>query len=255
MFPPRYRWVGPAAVLSVLLAGLFAIDPIPQSPAYHALADSRSWYGVPNVLNVVSNAAFLYVGVVGLRLCFEPEGPPLRLVWSIFFLGVALVCAGSAYYHWRPDNARLVWDRLPMTVAFMALFAAVIAEHIGESLDRYLLAPAVVVGIASVQWWQYTDDLRPYLWVQAAPLVAVPLLFAFYPSRYGYRRYLLYALGVYLLAKALELYDHEVYRLTWRIVSGHTLKHLVAALSTYLIYRMLRQRALQPAIRAPHTTP
>ncbi len=241
--PYAFRWVVPAAIVLLTLGGILTVDPISQSLDYHILADARSWLGVPNVLNVISNVAFLYVGVVGLNFCLGPDKPALHGTWAGFFFGVVLVCFGSAYYHWRPDNAALVWDRLPMTLAFMALSVAVIAEHIGESLSRYLIVPAVTIGIATVLWWQHTDDLRLYIWVQATPLMLVPLLFVLYPTRYSHRRYLLSALGLYLVAKIFELYDRELYRLTMDTVSGHTLKHLVAAISTYLIYRMLRRRS------------
>ena len=38
-----------------------------------------------------------------------------------------LTAIGSAYYHWRPTTERLVWDRLPMSMAFGAAFRG--AEH------------------------------------------------------------------------------------------------------------------------------
>jgi hypothetical protein len=250
--PYAFRWVAPAAIVLLTLGGILTVDPISQSLDYHILADARSWLGVPNVLNVISNVAFFYVGIVGLKLCMGPDKPVLHATWAAFFLGVTFVCFGSAYYHWHPENAGLVWDRLPMTVAFMALSAAVVAEHIGEPLSRYLVGPAVTIGIGTVLWWQHTDDLRLYIWVQATPLMLVPLLFVLYPARYSHRRYLLYALGLYLVAKSLELYDRELYRLTSDTVSGHTLKHLLAALSTYLIYRMLRRRARLASLPRSH---
>jgi len=193
--PYAFRWVPLAAIVLLTLGVILTVDPISQSLDYHALADARSWLGVPNVLNVVSNVAFLYVGIVGLNLCVGPDKPALDATWAAFFVGVTFVCFGSAYYHWHPDNAGLVWDRLPMTVAFMALSVAVVAEHIGEPLSRYLVVPAVTIGIGTVLWWQHTDDLRLYIWVQAAPLMLVPLLFVLYPERYSHRRYLLYAVG------------------------------------------------------------
>lgn len=240
--PYTFRWATLAAIVLLTLGGILTVDPISQNLEYHALADTRSWLGIPNVLNVVSNVAFLYVGIVGLSLCLGPHKPVLCATWAGFFVGVAFVCFGSAYYHWHPDNAALMWDRLPMTIAFMALSTAIVAEHVGESLSRYLVVPAVTIGIATVLWWHRTDDLRLYIWVQATPLILVPVLFVLYPARYSHRRYLLYALGLYLVAKLFELYDREFYRLTLGTVSGHTLKHLVAALSTYLVYRMLRRR-------------
>lgn len=35
--------------------------------------------------------------------------------WTCFYVGVAAVAVGSSYYHLKPDDARLVWDRLPVS--------------------------------------------------------------------------------------------------------------------------------------------
>lgn len=35
--------------------------------------------------------------------------------WACFFIGVAAVGVGSSYYHLEPNDARLVWDRLPVS--------------------------------------------------------------------------------------------------------------------------------------------
>lgn len=35
--------------------------------------------------------------------------------WTCFYIGVGAVAFGSAYYHLEPNDARLVWDRLPVS--------------------------------------------------------------------------------------------------------------------------------------------
>lgn len=240
-------------VLAVLLplALVFPVGPIPQDLTYHAFADGRAFMGIPNFFNVVSNIPFLLVGVGGLLFCLRTSTSGVSRSWAMFFLGTMLVCFGSGYYHSAPDNESLVWDRLPMTLGFMGLLTALLSEHIGERLERVLLAPALAAGIASVAWWDYTDDLRLYYWVQATPLFLVPLALAIYPGRYTHRRYLLYGLAAYVLAKAAEFYDREIFTLTSQVVSGHALKHLLAALGIFFVYLMLRRRqalaAMSPA--------
>jgi hypothetical protein len=135
-----------------------------------------------------------------------------------------------------------------MTVAFMGLFAALLSEHMGSRLERALLVPAIVVGIASVCWWWYSGDLRVYVWVQFAPLVALPFVLAAFPGRYTHRHYLLYGLACYALAKVAEYYDQGFYALTSSILSGHSLKHMVAAGAAFFVYLMLRRR--EPAAPA-----
>ncbi|MGH7171082.1 MAG: ceramidase domain-containing protein, partial [Gemmataceae bacterium] len=206
-------------------------------------------------LNVVSNVPFLLVGVWGLWYALhrraETGSPFLDPVecWPfvLFFAGVGLTALGSAYYHLEPNNDRLMWDRLPMTVAFMSLFAAVLAERIDLRLGIRLLLPLVVLGFGSVLYWHATEqqsrgDLRPYYFVQFYPMLTLPLLLLVLPPRYTRTADLFVALGWYMLAKVCEHPgDRPIYQLG-HVVSGHTLKHLAAGIGAYWVLRMLQQR-------------
>jgi hypothetical protein len=229
-------------ILASLAALVVASRPIAQDPQYHRFADSRTFFGVTHFANVVSGLPFMLVGVLGLRLCFQRRMEGARRAWAVFFAGALLVSIGSGYYHSAPSDATLVWDRLPMTIAFMGLFVALVSEHIMGDLERKWLLPAVLVGIASVVWWHHTGDLRPYIAVQLAPLLAIPVVLAAYRGRYTHRAYLLYGLLCYVLAKAVEVGDDAVLAGTSGAFSGHTLKHLLAALAMFFVYRMLRLR-------------
>jgi hypothetical protein len=227
-------------VPALSLIGFFSSESIPQDPTYHNFADQRVVAGIPNFANVASNIPFLAVGALGLVLCLRRRGSSAP--WTAFFVGIALVCFGSGYYHLLPQNATLVWDRLPITLAFMGLFVALLSEHIDESLGRLLLVPALAVGAASVGWWRYADDLRFYFWVQFTPLLVIPVLLALFSSKYTHRVYLLYGVGSYVLAKIAEIYDQELFALTSNFISGHSVKHILAALAALFVYLMLRQR-------------
>jgi hypothetical protein len=50
------------------------------------------------------------------------------------------------------------------------------------------------------------------------------------------------SLGVYALAKIFEIADRSIFKIGG-IISGHSLKHLVAAVFAYWIYRMLKLRS------------
>ncbi len=229
-------------VLAPLAYLLWLHAPIPQDKGYHVLADARTCLGIRNFSNVASNLAFFLVGTIGWAWCYRYLKTGARLAWQVFFAGVALVFLGSAYYHAAPNNDTLMWDRLPMTFAFMGLFAALLSEHLGAQFERALLLPALAIGVASVLWWRYSGDLRLYVWVQAAPLLAIPFVLALFPARYTHRRYLLYGLGCYVLAKIFEHYDEPVFVATAQWVSGHTLKHVLAAMAPLMLLLMLRQR-------------
>jgi hypothetical protein len=216
--------------------------PIPQDSGYHVFADVRTCLGLANFGNVASNLLFLIIGAAGMLWCYRNAGMSARRSWMVFFVGVALVFFGSGYYHRAPNDDSLVWDRLPMTVAFMGLFTALLAEHLSEKIEGALLVTAVAIGIASVILWKYTDDLRVYIWVQFVPLLVIPFMIAVFPGRFTHRHYLLYGVGFYALAKVAEYYDYGTYSLTSGAISGHSLKHLLAAAAPFCIYLMLRRR-------------
>ena len=241
-------------VLILAVGGLLFLEPIPQDPAYHLFADTQSHLGMPNFGNVMSNVGFAIVGVLGLFTIFGRKGRDIieqRLdAWPyiVFFFGVLLVGAGSAYYHANPDSERLVWDRLPMTVGFMSLFAAFIADRIhGRVGVVYLLPVLIAVGILSLVYWEWTEaqgrgDLRFYGLVQFYPMIALPLICWLFPrSRYTDGRYLAWVIGWYGVAKVLEYFDVGVFDLLGNTISGHSLKHLLSAVATYMILRMLVQ--------------
>lgn len=245
-------------VLAVLgaVAAVLAGPPVPQPLTYHSMADQRSWLGIPNALNVLSNLPFVLVGVLGLRALFASDAdrrvpfhePWERWPYAALFGGVVLTTFGSSYYHLAPDNARLVWDRLPMTVGFMGLLTAVLTERVSPRLGRWVFVPLLVGGAASVGYWHWSElrgagDLRPYLLVQFGSLLVVVLLLAFYPARYVGAGYLVAGLAAYAAAKGLELADGIIFA-CGGIISGHTLKHLVAAAGVACLVAMLRARAV-----------
>ena len=231
-----------------LIALVTAAEPIGQDPAYHGFADQRAFFGISNALNVLSNLPFLLVGVLGLRYALREEELATRTAWGVHFAGTALVCFGSAYFHWEPNNATLVWDRIPMTVAFMGLFVALLSEHMERNIESVLIAPALIVGVGSVLWWAYSGDLRVYVWVQFGPLLAIPILIVFFRGQYSHRHYLLYGLGFYLAAKLAEMWDRQIFEATGNWLSGHSLKHVLAAGAALCLLLMLKRRStLRPS--------
>jgi hypothetical protein len=175
------------------VAAALLIPAMPQPLAYHDFADHREAFGVHNFLDVGSNIAFFIVGVVGLvvtmgrraRFQFSIE----RWPYVIFFLGVLTTAAGSSYYHLAPDNETLFWDRLPMTVAFMALVSSQIVDRINIRAGLALLLPMLMLGAASVVYWRVTEragvgNVMPYGILQGYSVVILLLLAALTPSRY-----------------------------------------------------------------------
>jgi hypothetical protein len=252
--------------LTLIVTGvmLFAVAPFAQPNEYHNFADNRSLLHVPNALNVLSNIPFVLVGSCGLYFMARPLAqrhlePGGRSSYTVFFALIALTGVGSAYYHAEPNNDRLLWDRLPLAMAFMAIFAVMISERINQYAGRMLFWPFVIVGAWSVFYWHQTEmngagDLRVYLLVQFFPLLAIPLMLFLFPARYTLTGDLFAALGCYVIAKLLELADGLVYA-QGGLVSGHTLKHLVAAITPlFILHMLLYRRPIEQAIVASGPT-
>lgn len=235
--------------LSAFVAILF-LDPIPQDTNYHLFHDTRMLFGIPNFWNVISNLPFLFAGLWGLNwvvnVKIESYLSEMKIAYIIFFSGTALVGFGSAYYHLWPSNFTLVWDRLPMTLAFMALFSIIVAEFISISIGKWLLLPMLVAGIISVSYWYYSEqsgngDLRLYVLIQFLPMLLIPVTLLFFNSRFTLKRSYWLLIFAYLFAKILEHFDSEIMEII-PLLSGHTLKHLVAAFGVSLLVYNYRNR-------------
>jgi len=253
----RNDWRGWLLLGSLLTCGLAAVllPAMPQPPDYHAFADAQTFWSVPNALNVLSNLPFLVAGMLGFAWVARGGGnfidPREALPYRVFFLGALLTSAGSAYYHLAPDNARLVWDRVPMTLGFAGLVSAALAERADARVGLRLLWPLMIIGALSVIYWHATESVGhgnviPYGLYQAWSILAIVLLIAAFPARrYSHGSLLAWAAGWYGLAKIFETFDHEVFGLTGGWVSGHTLKHLLAAGAVFAVLRQLRLRRAQ----------
>lgn len=249
---PRLRTAFLAVLTLAVIAATAFVPPIAQDPAYHRFADDREFLGIPNFLNVGSNAAILLIGAAGLWIVAVRPPPrafanrPEQWSYRLFFLGAVLTGIGSAYYHLAPDNARLVWDRLPMTLVFMSLLAGIIGDRIGPKPGLTALPALLILGAGSVFYWYLTEqagagDLRPYGFVHFYPALFIPMIMLLYPARYTHGRHLIGVLAFYAAALACELLDAEIFAIG-RMVSGHTLKHLFAALAVYWVLRMIQRR-------------
>jgi len=230
-------------------------QPIVQDSSYHQFSDQRLLLGMANFFNVFSNLAFVLVAIYGIvtlypftpsRYLFE-----IRYLYLLFYIAVALVALGSGYYHLQPDNQSLFWDRLPMTMAFMLLFAVIVAEYVSIRLAKFICWPLLAIGAFSVLYWQYSEingisDLRIYVLVQFLPMLIIPIILVFFTKKRSATLGYWQLLVAYLLAKLCEYFDQEIYTLLG-IISGHSLKHLLAAAGIGLLIRAYQHRELNAA--------
>jgi len=74
-----------------------------------------------------------------------------------------------------------------MTLVFMTLLSATLAEKIDLKIGFVLLFPLLIIGMAGVMWWHITElkgegDLRPYILVQYYSVVFIPLIWILFSS-------------------------------------------------------------------------
>jgi hypothetical protein len=240
------------AATILLFSSLFFIPPIPQPQSHHNFADQRSWHGIPNFGDVISNLPFAIFGAMGLLFLASRSSKKSflereRWPYVFVFLGLFLTAFGSGYYHLSPSNATLLWDRLPMTIAFMGIVAALISERISVAAGVSSLPLLLLVGAASPVHWYLSEihghgDLRFYAAVQAAAVLALPLFLLLFPPRYTRSSDFVIVACFYVLAKLLEALDKQILSALGDTLSGHTLKHVAASVSGYWILRMLKLR-------------
>lgn len=244
----KYGILLSVVVISCLLVAI--MPAIPQDLNYHIYADRRSFAGIDYILNVISNIPFVWVGISGIWTLFKH--PEIKLenrifpAYLYFFIGVACVGIGSSYYHLAPSNETLVWDRLPMTLAFIAFFTIILAEFVSVRVAKIALYPLLILGIISVFYWYLTElsgagDLRLYGLVQFLPLLLIPLILLLFPATYSHSFFYWVLYLMYGLAKLFEWADFEIF-IFLRGLSGHTLKHLFAAIGCYSFLLQIKKR-------------
>lgn len=255
MFTDR-RLLFLAVLTALVIAAVFVlVPPIPQDPAYHVLADTRLLLGIPRFGDVTSNLPFVLVGIAGLavlhrRQVRDKQSPGVTVLpLAVFFGGLALIGPASAWYHWNPTTQTLFWDRLPMTVAFMGLLSGILADRLGppRRVVHWGSVLLVALGVASVVSWNLGEargagDLRAYALVQFYPALLVPLVLWLFPKAEPMvpGRAILAAFLLYSLSKGAEALDHQVFALLGGAVSGHSLKHLLAAAAAVPLVVALR---------------
>lgn len=253
--------------ITLLVIGVTAFVPrFTDPPAYFNFADQRTIVGIPNFMDVASNLPWLLIGTLGLWFVNRTRSggaqSPFadrweRSAFAVLFGGILLVSFGSAYFHWKPTATTLLWDRLPMTVAFMTLYSIVIAERVDARAGRWLFLPLLGVGLASVLYWRYTEsiglgDVRPYLLVQFVPLLTLPLILWLFPRPHVRNGDLVAVIAWYAIAKLFEAADAGIFSLTGGTVSGHSLKHLAGSVAAVHMLRMMMFR--RPTAAATRVT-
>lgn len=231
--------LGMAALLALALFG----PVLPASAHQHTLADQRALWGIPCALDVLSNLPFAIAGLWGLvalrRVAPGMLDAPSRALASLFFAGLVCTAAGSALYHWQPQDAGLLWDRLGMVLPFAGLLGLAGASRVSARAGAAAAGTVLLAGPLAVLWWSHSGNLLPWAVVQLGGMLVV-LALACLPRRDGALALHLGAvMALYALAKLFEAADHAVFEATGQAVSGHSLKHVLAAAAAWPVLAAL----------------
>lgn len=230
------------------------LPAFPQAAHYHAFADQRTWLRIPYAMDVLTNLPLLLAGVaLALRLhryarttAQRRPGLALPMWWWLLALaavGFALTALASSLYHWQPDDMGVLWDRLAMSL----IFAAVIGLAVGQIADAMTAATMTLLTLAmaalALLVWIASNNFSPWIVVQAGGmllLLSIAVIQRQADTWQGVPQLPLLALiGWYSLAKLAEWGDHAVFVFTHGLLSGHSLKHVLAAMAAWPLLQML----------------
>lgn len=237
-----------ASLIGLIL--LLATPRIPHSSTHHIFADMRNFLGVPNTLNVLTTYPYLLIGVPGLVFCLSGSCFGISLKgevwgWVLFYVGIATAAFGSAYYHLKPDDDRVIWDRLPMMISTASLLCNLIIERVDERVGiSWLISLLMLVSVSAV-FERAFDDLRLFIIFHFIPCIAIPILVFLFPPKYTHSAYWFWAAGFYLLSRFESLADMKVYSVDKYIISGHSLEHLCLAMVPLVLTVMLWLRSIK----------
>lgn len=228
--------------LLVLVALAIGLPPLQQPASYHAFADQRSLLGVPRALDTLSNLPFLAFGLWGLWRLHNAAALPAaqRRMVLLFFVGLLATAAGSGWYHLAPDDARLVWDRAGMTPGFAGIVGLVVAQRVSNRAATPAAAATLLLGWLAITVWQRTGNLMPWATVQIGAVLLILCLLQVPPLPAALPVAWWPIVASYALAKAAETFDIPIYE-TVGLVSGHTLKHLLASLAALPVIAALNR--------------
>lgn len=235
-----------------------------------AFAYNPPWRSFPDAMDVLSNIPLAAIGVWGLRWLdwldrahdsVQDAAPlpqavaaapvdALDCAW-MFFAGLLLTAAASAFYHLQPDGVRLAADRAAMAVAIAGLVGFAVSERVsaraGWPAAWFTLAGGLLAAVAGYR----TGNALPWALVQFGGMALMLALALARPVGGAIGLKLGWVIFFFVLAKLFELSDPAIYQATHHLLSGFSLKHLAVALATLPVLHALQDVGRQTVRHNP----
>lgn len=235
-----------ASLIILLLLAIF-LPAIAQNQNYHNFIDQRTFFGIKNTSNTLSNLAFIMVGLWGLINFYKNKyikiSNSFSVLLNLFFISIILTGLGSSYYHLSPNDFTLVFDRLALSLVFAVVLAMLASIRISERSGFHTLAELIILAPLSVLLWNYNGNLTPYAVLQFGGIIIIVLTLLLTKAQKQSPCFASLII-LYGFAKLAEFYDVEIFKLSQNLISGHTLKHLIGALAVLIFISPLKVKKI-----------
>ena len=229
-------------LIILILLAIF-LPSIEQNQNYHNFADQRVLFGVNNAFDTLSNLAFIIVGILGLVNFYNNHyikiSNSFSVILNLFFISIILTGLGSSFYHLSPNDFTLVFDRLAMSLVFASILAMLAYLKISPRFGLHTLAELLILAPLTVLIWKFNGNLTPYVVLQFGGIILVILTLLLTKTRMQGPCFTSLII-LYGAAKLVEFYDEKIFNLSQNLISGHTLKHLIAALAVIIFVSPLK---------------
>ncbi len=128
-----------------------------------------------------------------------------------------------------------------MAVAFAGLIGMAVCERVSQRAGWPAAWFVLTTGLLSAEIAQETGNVLPWALVQFGGMALVLTLALSRPISGAVGLRLGWVIAAYVLAKVFELADQPIYEATQGVISGHTLKHLCAALAALPVLTALQR--------------
>ena len=233
-------------LIILLLLAIF-LPAIAQNQNYHNFIDQRTFFRIKNASNTLSNLAFIVVGLWGLINFYKNKyikiSNSFSVLLNLFFISIILTGLGSSYYHLSPNDFTLVFDRLALSFTFAVILAMLASIRISERSGFHTLAELIILAPLSVLLWNYNGNLTPYAVLQFGGIIIIILTLLLTKAQKQSPCFTSLII-LYGFAKVAEFYDVEIFNLSQNLISGHTLKHLIASIAVLVFISPLKVKKI-----------